>query len=535
MPNILLMFMLLFLTGCYETNSPPKSEETISTFIALNGLFTIKVNTTTTIDLEPYILGNKTSIEVIDVTSSNPERCFFSDVNKHSFDVTLHEPGRCDYTYTVVNNLGLEYSAQIVVVPSNKENPLLAPISVPVFIGMVDVVIDLKDMLGDVIKGYSLDTDFVIQASLGAASGIATKFDDQSIKFQVPSSLGWNYIAYTLVKADRDVMIGHIFISIGNEIDESPKISEPTIVFPKKINTNTPTTIDLTRIFGLIVKDKIPTSSAASSWIEDKDNISINICASVCSNQTNFKCSAIAFNYIGNRRECLMYTDKHSLTSSSQYDYKPRLLNITDDSGTWQLSDVQSIGATVNPVSPNDVNNKNFTFIAPKEGSYDVIYMVSDHQNNSAMGIIQFNVVEPSLPVITTNGIKYTITPTLDYMERIGWENYSNFIEYNGVPYATFSNSQSVAWCDYLSDIRFDGEYNWSRISDNDATKLASYAYRFDLIGDNDWPYNGLHWLKKAAFSPDYFSLFANSDIPYFGTYAGVSRPGLIFVNCSSR
>jgi hypothetical protein len=91
-------------------------------------------------------------------------------------------------------------------------------------------------------------------------------------------------------------------------------------------------------------------------------------------------------------------------------------LNITEPDGDeWQLVEVQSYSASVAPVDPNSVTNKQFTFQAGVPGDHIVSYIVGDHEAGFAMGLIKIKVGAAEVPKtwnnITIGGKIFLATP----------------------------------------------------------------------------------------------------------------------------
>ncbi|WP_176713284.1 MULTISPECIES: PAN/Apple domain-containing protein [unclassified Aliivibrio] len=349
-----------------------------SAITALNGLATAKVNTPTSLDLTPYVIGNGS---LVNMFSGDP-RCESSIGHGFGVNVVVGRAGRCDYTYTVSNEEGLQSSAQMVVVTSSIPNPVLTPVSVAVILGQTNVAINLKTLLGEAIPdGFSLTTDFVIQSASGSTNGEVNKTGALELMYTAPDALGWNYIAYTLTNASSETLIGHIFVSISDEINEPPLIEpEKGFTYPHSVVINTPLMLDLENTEGLA---------------------------------------------------------------------------ISDDSGSWQLSDVKAIGATVNANDANDINNKKFTFTASTVGRYDVAYIVSDHTGGSTLGVIRFHVDSvPTIPSnwtdITVNKAFYTAPLTRDKAVDAGFTSGSSekeLINGNYFDVARWSVTDAQKYC----------------------------------------------------------------------------------------
>jgi hypothetical protein len=68
-------------------------------------------------------------------------------------------------------------------------------------------------------------------------------------------------------------------------------------------------------------------------------------------------------------------------------------LGISDPEGRdWQLVEVQSYSATVTPVDPMSVTNKQFTFTAGTVGTHIVSYIVGDHEGGFTTGLMSITV-----------------------------------------------------------------------------------------------------------------------------------------------
>ncbi|NVO60805.1 Ig-like domain-containing protein [Photobacterium damselae] len=84
------------------------------------------------------------------------------------------------------------------------------------------------------------------------------------------------------------------------------------------------------------------------------------------------------------------------------------------DGDPLQLTDVYVYNdeADVAVVSKTDVTNSQFTFSASKAGVYDITYIVYDHRNGFAIGIVRIKVEGPALPwhdiTLLSDGERYT-------------------------------------------------------------------------------------------------------------------------------
>ncbi|TNI15021.1 hypothetical protein CF106_01415 [Aeromonas veronii] len=91
-------------------------------------------------------------------------------------------------------------------------------------------------------------------------------------------------------------------------------------------------------------------------------------------------------------------------------------LNIVDPEGeAWQLIEVQSYSASVVPVDPHSVTNKQFTFTANTLGEHIVSYIVGDHRAGFATGLIKVVVGPDERPKtwgdIMMGAVSYRATP----------------------------------------------------------------------------------------------------------------------------
>lgn len=81
----------------------------------------------------------------------------------------------------------------------------------------------------------------------------------------------------------------------------------------------------------------------------------------------------------------------------------PGLGIVDPEGGEWQLVEVQSYSAEVNPVDPNSVTNKQFKFQAGAVGDHIVSYIVGDHEAGFAMGLIKIKVGAAESPKTWNN------------------------------------------------------------------------------------------------------------------------------------
>ncbi|ENP8454312.1 Ig-like domain-containing protein [Photobacterium damselae] len=98
--------------------------------------------------------------------------------------------------------------------------------------------------------------------------------------------------------------------------------------------------------------------------------------------------------------------------------------HISDPDGdSLQLTDVYVYNdeADADVFSQTDVNNTKFTFSASQPGTYDVTYVIYDHKNGFAIGIVRITVEGPELPwkdiILPTDGELYTAPLEKNYAD----------------------------------------------------------------------------------------------------------------------
>lgn len=247
----------ILLSGCGggDDSSPSKPTVPASPLVAFDGLMTAKVDTPTVMDLTPYIQGQAPRLTA--VGALEPENCYVSASGDLGVEVTLTRPGRCDYTYTVVDQSGTSSSADLTVVSSDAERPVLPAGSIATT-SSANVVVELDELLGaNVIpNGYAL-SDLKVQHEQGSepVSGLK-QTGPLTFSFTSPDVFGWNYISYVVTNATTgNAMVGSVFVSIADELNEPPVISEPLFTYPKSVTTNELVTIDLLAVSGLTITD----------------------------------------------------------------------------------------------------------------------------------------------------------------------------------------------------------------------------------------------------------------------------------------
>ncbi|HIF9467094.1 TPA: Ig-like domain-containing protein [Photobacterium damselae] len=128
------------------------------------------------------------------------------------------------------------------------------------------------------------------------------------------------------------------------------------------------------------------------------------------------------------------------------------------DSDPLQLIDVYSINnaAYIKDEDKDDINNTKFTFHSTEYGKFDVSYVVYDHRDGFAVGVISFNVGSNNVPWndITEKGQFAMTTYTAPITEQFARTHHIEFNEtyehvVDGVSYdiALMNIQQALAYC----------------------------------------------------------------------------------------
>ncbi len=247
----------ILLSGCGggEDSASTKPPVPTKPVVAFDGLMTAKVDTPTVMDLAPYIQGS--APRLTSVASLNPENCYANASGDLRVEVTLTRPGRCDYTYTVADTAGTSSSAELTVVSSDAERPVLPSGSIATT-PSANVVVSLSDLLGSGVipSGYAL-SEMNVQHEQGSEPVSAlTQTGPLTFSFTAPEVFGWNYISYVMTNATTgNAMIGSVFVSTSDELNEPPVISPELFTYPKSVSMNELVTIDLSSVSGLSITD----------------------------------------------------------------------------------------------------------------------------------------------------------------------------------------------------------------------------------------------------------------------------------------
>lgn len=135
-------------------------------------------------------------------------------------------------------------------------------------------------------------------------------------------------------------------------------------------------------------------------------------------------------------------------------------LNVSDPEGrAWQLVEVQSYSATVTPVDPNSVTNKQFTFTAGTIGTHIVSYIVGDHEGGFTAGLMSITVGTKERTKdwanITVGDMTFLATPLYSETGSAGvtaaegvWDSGVNLVDTPpGNTVAGVTDTQANAYC----------------------------------------------------------------------------------------
>lgn len=234
-------------------------------------------------------------------------------------------------------------------------------------------------------------------------------------------------------------------------------------------------------------------------------------------------------------------------------------LNITDDSGEWQLVGVKAIGANLALAEPESTENKAFFFTANK-GDYDVSYVIADHDNGFSFGVISLTVgmtkTKEALPVCpkqsndATHSTQQCLTVTADnsgnwfsaspsqhvlkflgYLQALGNQQVNKGKTYTALQqemdatgamksFALFDqrrlqtnqemSSQYARWCQQLADIKFAGTNKWRRVTQEELDQLKAFAEQgvssSVISPSKGWPTVGRYWTESYDANKDAYA-----------------------------
>lgn len=211
-------------------------------------------------------------------------------------------------------------------------------------------------------------------------------------------------------------------------------------------------------------------------------------------------------------------------------------LDITEpDGGEWQLVEVQSYSASVAPVDPTSVTNKQFTFLAATPGENIVSYIVGDHEGGFTMGLIIITVVPKESPKTWNNIIIgdniYLATPL--YIELLNSSLISepvyDDVVANTVAGVTYNVGQSYCGNSHVANI---DELNLLRTTPSADAERLKYPVERTYISSNIGQLNTYDLLTGTigTYDPDssprqYLICVADSSIYYTpsSSYYGIN------------
>ncbi|MDK9782322.1 Ig-like domain-containing protein [Vibrio sp. B172a] len=213
--------------GSGDTTQPPMPEGN-DKVVAMDGFSVVKPNAATDVDLSPFIRGTNAKITKVTLQAGD-EHCGKSTPNGVTIEIETSGSSYCEYEYTVASVGEGSAKAQLNVLATTAEQPLLPPISDAFVLGGSDVNFDLQALLKEDWKStYQLDASSVSVQGTGGNLGVASAASDRVISYKLPSLSGWNRIVYTLkdtANPGNDVM-GVIYATVSESINQPPRIGQ---------------------------------------------------------------------------------------------------------------------------------------------------------------------------------------------------------------------------------------------------------------------------------------------------------------------
>ncbi|WFO49864.1 hypothetical protein [Aeromonas veronii] len=181
-------------------------------------------------------------------------------------------------------------------------------------------------------------------------------------------------------------------------------------------------------------------------------------------------------------------------------------LNIVDPEGeAWQLIEVQSYSASVVPVAPNSVTNKQFTFTANTLGEHIVSYIVGDHRAGFATGLIRVVVGPDERPKtwgdIMMGAVTYRATPI--YSEVVNKGVLAEEVWDDGVKntIGAVTGVSASVYCSKGSHLATRRELDTLRTTPATEQERSKYPVQRDYIVSNGAEYLTYN-LKTGATAP---------------------------------
>ena len=230
--------LALMLAGCGGDDSdtsvspPPPPVVDVKPIMAIDGFSVASPQTTTHIDLTPYIRGGKGDVTAVVYTGDDAENCAAPAMNGAGFDVIAQSGALCDYEFTV-KNTQTHARASMTVLATKAVTPILPPLSLPLVLDTTPIATSINltgnEWLGsDYPAGYILKS-VSVQGGDDNLGAVAPVTGGTTIAYTPPTMSGWNRLVYTLKNAskpDEDI-IGSVYVTISESINQPPAISKP--------------------------------------------------------------------------------------------------------------------------------------------------------------------------------------------------------------------------------------------------------------------------------------------------------------------
>ncbi|NLS11811.1 hypothetical protein HGP28_02765 [Vibrio sp. SM6] len=423
---------LALLLGCgggSDGNSAPSTSEPQpnAAILAIDGFNVVRPNIATTVDLQPYVRGE--NLRLTDIYAKNDvANCGTPVIKDLALEINTFGAAYCTYAYTITDGHS-EHSANLSVLASEADSPLLTPLSEQAVIGDGVMTFDLPSLLsGEWKSTYSVNVDSVVVQGMDDNLGSVTATGN-TLTFTPPEYSGWNRIVYTLTDsaAPGADLMGVIYVTVSDDTNLPPSIRAPfyeyntdtTIIdvstTPNELKCssgtgglcdfkpllNTSNFIQMTTYNGNWVKDiALPEDPAYDGKLFQLVHKAAYNSHVYSGDDTTGRYLALSYN--GLSQTFTNIAGKWYLKPSPTIEAATEVtvdlatlngLDIIDPEGqTWQLVDVQSYTSTVTPTEPDDINNTRFNFSATNAGVHIVQYIVADHYGGYASGFIKMNV-----------------------------------------------------------------------------------------------------------------------------------------------
>ncbi|MFM5180225.1 Ig-like domain-containing protein [Aeromonas veronii] len=283
-------------------------------------------------------------------------------------------------------------SATLNVLASSATNPLLPPLSHPMQLGDGNASFDLQDMMGSDWPN-GYQLDTSSITVIGGGEGDATGGPGNTIIYTPPASADWNQIGFVLSNPEKPTE--DMLGTIYVTVSET--VNAPPSIAKPKYDYNVETGASITTIG----------SSTGPSLVINLETL-------------------------------------------------PTLGIKDPEGGEWQLVHVMSYTSSVSPSDPSSVTNKRFNFTAAVPGDHIVSYIVADHANGFASGMIKINVAPKESPkgwnnIVSDEKAIFYATPLYSESTALGvtpaeavWD------EAAGNTIAGFTSLQAKAYCGSL-------------------------------------------------------------------------------------